>query len=346
MCWKIDNIMNYKIWSHREIEKLKELYPNTTNEIISKILKRGIFSVSSKANFLDLHKSSQFKSKLLGERNKKMGRDLTPTFLMDIASKYKTRSEFQLKDGSAYQTARRSGLLDEFCQHMSVVAFSAPQLILRELMDGLLKSKSVYNNRKIIPPYEIDIYYPEFNLAVEYNGRGWHRSNERDLIKQNLLTKKNIPVLYFDENTRKYEKDIKNQIVQHLEKINFICNKKLLASDVFSYPINNVYLRIYNKTDLLNIAKQYTSFRRFRELEKSVYCKLLKMDLMDEATNHMKDRVRRHTLQGVKGVVGKYSSLSDLIKNDFGTYLYSRRNKLSYLVCHLTSKRNSLISSQ
>jgi len=30
------------------------------------------------------------------------------------------------------------------------------------------------NTRKLIPPYELDIYIPEFNIDIEYNGLYWH----------------------------------------------------------------------------------------------------------------------------------------------------------------------------
>ena len=32
----------------------------------------------------------------------------------------------------------------------------------------------VINNRSIISPYEIDLFIPELNLAIEYNGLPWH----------------------------------------------------------------------------------------------------------------------------------------------------------------------------
>lgn len=32
-----------------------------------------------------------------------------------------------------------------------------------------------YKTRQIIPPYELDIYCPDFNIAIEFNGSYWHR---------------------------------------------------------------------------------------------------------------------------------------------------------------------------
>ena len=42
--------------------------------------------------------------------------------------------------------------------------------IISENYNGLI----IRNNRKIIPPQELDFYLPEINLAIEFNGTYWH----------------------------------------------------------------------------------------------------------------------------------------------------------------------------
>lgn len=69
---------------------------------------------------------------------------------------------------------------------------------------GVKCSKS----RKIIPPYELDIYIPSKKLAIEFNGLYWHSSGskETDHIKVNHLNKtelcesKGIQLLHIFEN--------------------------------------------------------------------------------------------------------------------------------------------------
>ena len=41
-------------------------------------------------------------------------------------------------------------------------------------MDRITDEKILFNNRSVIPPYELDIYIPEKNIAIEFNGLYWH----------------------------------------------------------------------------------------------------------------------------------------------------------------------------
>ena len=68
------------------------------------------------------------------------------------------------------------------------------------------------NDRQVIKPYELDIYIPELNKAIEYNGDYWHNISEsvknKDLIKQTICKQKGIDLLVIWEheyNTNKEE---------------------------------------------------------------------------------------------------------------------------------------------
>lgn len=77
----------------------------------------------------------------------------------------------------------------------------------------------IENSRKIIPPYELDIYIPSLNLAIEYNGLRYHSSGGNDvdkfhvpynyhLNKLNLCNKKNIFLITIFEDEWILKKDI------------------------------------------------------------------------------------------------------------------------------------------
>lgn len=331
--------MKTKKWNEENIKKLTELYPDKRNEFIAKQLNISESSIINKARRLKLRKNPNYKKVAISKKNKKLGRDLTFKLLQEIALRYKTKGQFQKEDSSAYQVARRAGYLPEICKHMSVVNFSIPQLILRNILDSILNTKSVYNDRKTIKPYEIDIYYPTLNLAFEYQGKGWHKKRKTDFIKLELFKKNKINIIYIIENNRNYEDDIKLQLINQLPKVNEICNTSIKICDILNCVVENIYFKIYNKEELINIAKNYNLFKDFIKLEKSVYTKLWKMKLLDEATIHMKDRRKRHTELGVKQIVSKYTTLKELIKSDFGIYQHIKRNNLEHLICNLKDGR-------
>ena len=171
-----------KEWEISEVNYLKINFENTTNVELSKILKRSKSSIQSKANSLGLKKSKEHKSKMITKRNKMVNRDLTYDKLKEISLLYKTRAEFQISDGSAYTSARIMGILDDICTHMIKQSFSIPQLMLKYIVSELITTNLLYNTRKIISPYEIDIFLPEYKLAFEYDGKGWHQNDEVDKV--------------------------------------------------------------------------------------------------------------------------------------------------------------------
>ncbi len=328
-----------KKWTDYELAKFIELFPNHSNQYVADKFKRSVASISYKAKKLNLRKTSVYIEgmKLLrakGGRRASDGtiRHLTFDDLKEIALKYKTKTEFRKSDNGAYTKACRIGIIEDICNHMSVLAFSTPQLILKNIMDSLLKTKSLYNDRKTIKPLEIDIYYTKFNLAFEYQGKKWHADNKTDEIKLNVFKKKNINIIYIIENSLKYETDIKSQLVHKLAEINKICNTTLTIEDIKNHIVENIYLEIYNKEDLINIAKGFDSFKNFRTSERSVYRKLINMKLLDDATIHMNDRMKRYNLNDVKQLIKKYNNIRDLKNENYGIYQYVIRNKLTDLI--------------
>jgi len=333
------------MWLESEEIFLKNHYANTKNCNLSKKLNKSIKSVESKAFRMGLSKSKEYKSNYISKRNKKVGRDLNVENLTRIAAQFKTRSDFQEQDPSAYNTAKNNGILEDICKHMIKKSFSRPQLILKNIMDKLLKSESIYNDRKTIKPYEIDVYYPDFKLGLEYQGKFWHGKNfkkNNDNLKKELLLKKNINLIYIFEKNREYELDIKNQIKNCLDKINLITNKNISFSDVDRITVGDIYHKIYNVEEMFNVAKKYNTIKEFKQKEKYIWHRLNQIKKYKEATSHMVDKKNvydKKDLTNVKNIISKYTELKDLIENEYGIYLYIKRNKeLEYLLNGLNRK--------
>lgn len=105
-----------------------------------------------------------------------------------------------------------------------VIKHTKPESFIKNFLD---KHNIVYqvNNRKIIPPLELDFYIPSHNLAIEVCGLYWHR--------EELLTNSNY----------------------HLQKLEKCLEKGIKLLTIFSDQIEKhpdiVMLRLQNKLGLL-----------------------------------------------------------------------------------------------
>lgn len=327
-----------KNWSESEIELLMENYSDKFNSELVDILGRSKKSIYMKANKLKLKKSNSHKSKCISKRNKMVGRDLSYELMVEIAKKYKTKTELQKKDPSVYSTIRRTGLLNDLCSHMVTKNFSIPQIILKKIIEILITKNIKYNDRSTLKPYEIDIFLPEFNLGFEYNGKGWHENNLNDVKKRKISDKIGVSIITLTERNRDYIDDIKNQLKENLNIINFICNKKFKKTDIDLIDVGDFYSEVYSTEDLKGVAKKYNSFKEFYNKEKSVYTKISKLGLIDEYTAHMCCRRKKRNESEVIENINKYTYLNDLIKNDSATYQFVMKNKLNHLISHLVRK--------
>ncbi len=197
------------------------------------------------------------------------GRKLTEELLKEIALKYKSRAEFQHFDSSAYTTARLSGILEKICEHMTLKSFSVPQKICHEIFNQLIREEGIYNSRKIIKPFELDIYYPGIKLAIEYNGKGWHNDEDsirRDRQKKELCNKNGIFLFVISEKNRKYEEDIKEQIIKSSNILKtFIpsISEELVSNIKIDYNLIFNSFKSYDIQEILDKAKDCRSIKDF-----------------------------------------------------------------------------------
>lgn len=326
-------------WSKDEVDYLISNYPDKTNLQISLELNRSLKSVTSKSRKLNLKKSKTHRFKMIGVRNKKFARDLTFETLRDIALKYKSRGEFQLRDCSAYTTARISGILDQICSHMVKQSFSIPQMILSEILKKIIGSDFTYNDRTIISPYELDIFYYKLNLAFEYDGRGWHTKQRVD--KNKLCLEKNITLINIVENNRRYVEDIKNQLIKNIDIINNRSGLSLKDIDITKIEIDydGLFSEILDEKEIKKICDNYSHFSEFKKKNKNLYYKLQSLKLLNKFTSHMNKRGGIDE-ESAKQEVSKYIYFSDFLKNSHRFYIWIKKNRKEYLLEPLILKGN------
>lgn len=119
--------------------------------------------------------------------------------------------------------SRCSGLLnsyklyDEISVHRNL---SKPQIELQNYIKSLYSDTVKVNDRSIIVPYELDIYIPEKNLAIEYNGSYWHTTDKIDkkahYNKSKLCEEKGIRLIHIFEY--EWENERQRPILENIIK--------------------------------------------------------------------------------------------------------------------------------
>ena len=102
---------------------------------------------------------------------------------------------------------------------------------------GLVQyAKSVYNSvinlndRQIISPLELDMYFPFEYIAIEYDGLYWHSSKKIDknyhLMKTELCEKQGIRLIHIFEDEWLFKQDI---VKSRLKSILGLCEKRIFS---------------------------------------------------------------------------------------------------------------------
>jgi hypothetical protein len=148
-------------------------------------------------------------------------------FKVSIQEHVSDASMFILKDKEMlsklyeYNTSTQMGQLLQVCQKTIMNYFKIHEIESKHSYDVSVAEKEVLeyvsslgmttesNTRKIISPLELDVYIPEFNFAIEYNGIFWHSSEDeaddikckyRHLMKTELCLEKGIQLFHIFEN--------------------------------------------------------------------------------------------------------------------------------------------------
>lgn len=75
---------------------------------------------------------------------------------------------------------------------------STGQRRLQDILSEHIKEDVIYNDRKILNGLELDVYYPESNIGIEYQGDYWHNLPEhieRDKRKRELCMERDIKLI-------------------------------------------------------------------------------------------------------------------------------------------------------
>lgn len=300
---------------------IKDFPTTTENDLCEKynITRSKVYYLKKKYNLLKNQEwLSNLKTEILTHRNKNInGRDLTNDLLKEIASTYNSKTEFYEMDNSAYITARKRGILKDITSHMKVKISSKPELILRNIFSTLFLVNFIENDRNAINPYELDLYFKDFNLAIEYNGRWWHKNDNVDKFK--LCNDNNILLITIVENSRDYWKDIKNQLIINLDIINEKLRTDITDLDIVNHNEILKYPKLFTDDELYILRNNSKSF--LIKNHKKLYNRYKKYN-----PDNLNFSNKIYTLEYVEEECKKYSNMSELYVNDKKLYQAIHKN--------------------
>ena len=242
------NIEKYGVDNYSKTNEFKEKVKNTNIE------RYGVKSFSL---------SKEYK---LNQRKKRY-----PIFLKQIESTnielLSSEEEFINSEQIRYKcklcgtefTLDKSNIQLIHCPNRCTALCSIKEHELHNFIQSIISNKIICNTRSIINPLELDIYIPDKNLAIEFNGDYWHSSERKDknyhLEKTLKCQEKEIRLIHIFE----HEWDFKRPIVE-----------SILRNALGSIE-NRIYAR---KCFVLEISqKEYSNFLELNHIQGSIISK-------------------------------------------------------------------------
>ena len=209
-----------------------------------------------------------------------------------------------------------------------------------EFISNYVKCNS--NDRKIIKPYEIDIYIPDLKIGIEYNGLLWHSDRFKDdrnyhLKKLELSNSNNVKLIQIFEDEWLFKKEIvKSRLLNIIGKTpNKIYARKceirtIKSSEVRSlldlnhiqgFVGGSIYLGLFYNSELVSVMtfgslrKNLGQESKEGSFELLRFCNKLNTTVIGGASKLFKHFVKKYNPQEVISYADRRWSEGNLYKN-------------------------------
>jgi len=166
----------------------------------------------------------------------------------------KCNKEYEIGKKAFYTRFELNTIMCTICNPINSFSNSGYEIQLQDFIKENYLGNIILNNRKIIYPYELDIYLPDLKLAFEFNGLFWHneisKNDNYHLNKTELCEQQGIYLIHIYEDEWIYKKEIvKSKILNLLDKTpNKIYSRKckikeIKNNDLIRYFLEKNHLR-------------------------------------------------------------------------------------------------------
>ena len=257
-------------------------------------------------------------------------------YIIDITKNLKFRTELLTLYPDVYKYIKNKGYFKTICKHLIPISISKPQLILKFITDKLLLCDGELNNRKILKPYEIDVYYDKFKIGFEYNGAFWHSNNINDQLKLNLACKKNIIIITINENNKDCIIDIKNELINNIN-ILFKFNNLITVDYINSILVDYNYIINYDLNKYKETALKYKTKTDFCKNDYIIYNNCVKLNILEIVGEHFEKYIYWNE-EIALNKASEYNNADELQNNYPGCYQYLLKNNLLYKIKYKTKR--------
>lgn len=317
----------FKKWTEEELAELRRLWWNhTPKEVFAMLPEHSVSRICNKANRMKLPRSPATSQRLLENQRKLvaqrnitvLGKERSYERARETALKYQTRTEFYRKDISMYLYVREQGLWDELCGHMAIGNFNYSESFLFECIRCLFPGQEILrNSRKIIKPYELDVYVPSALVAFEYDGSNWHNSqevSERDAVKSKLCAAAGIRLCRIRE-VREQRNNPEASIVGSLAALGYDTSN----IDVESCS-QSAFAQGYSDDAIRQCVSKYSTLKDFRKNETSLYNRLIKRGLLDKYLSGLSRHIPDNSPERINEALAACSSSAEFREKHLGMY--------------------------
>lgn len=213
------------------------------------------------------------------------------------------------------------------------------------------------NNRKKLNGTELDIFLPDLNLAIEFNGLYWHSEMFKDkyfhLNKTSLCEENNIQLIHIFEDDWKYKQDIiKSILLNKLGKSKRIYGRKCIIKEVNSKDksvfleenhlqgdtISKVNLGLYYNDELVSLMT-FGQRPMNKETELIRFCNKLNTTVIGGANKLFKYYINNYEYDSIISYADRSISQGKLYEKLGFKYLSTTNPNYHYIVGGIKENR-------
>ena len=144
------------------------------------------------------------------------------------------------------------------CQHC-YHNMSKPEEEIGMFIKSIIRDEIYFNDRELLNGYELDIFIPSKNIAIEFNGLYWHSDDKKDkyyhLMKTELCEQKGVHLIQIFEDEYHNSKDIILSKIKHLLMVNDLekiyarkCETRIISYDIAKQFLDSNHIQGHDKS--------------------------------------------------------------------------------------------------